>query len=137
MIKTLLIYTMISTVVFITGCASTNIESAHSSFKTKITTSGLKHFEVRAKTDTNKNKPRDKSERKRQQRRAKRVNVKHETNKLHDLASRHLDENNFCREGYWTIEVDLDTRMKRLRGECNDVASQSDRESFPDTIVRW
>lgn len=54
-----------------------------------------------------------------------------------NAADAHLEKNNFCREGYWVLNLDVRSPIVSLRGECNDKASEEEREKFPDTIAEW
>jgi hypothetical protein len=43
-----------------------------------------------------------------------------------------LDTTAYCRDGYLTLERYLANGIARIRGECRDGASDSDREKFPN-----
>lgn len=48
-----------------------------------------------------------------------------------------LEKNGFCREGYLLLGRFAGQNQYRLRGECKDLASDQDRQQFPNTIQRW
>jgi len=39
----------------------------------------------------------------------------------------------YCREGYWLLERNINHQRISLRGECNELASETDREKYPNT----
>lgn len=44
--------------------------------------------------------------------------------------------NQYCREGYLVLEKKLGASSAMIRGECNDLATEVDREAFPNTHNR-
>lgn len=57
--------------------------------------------------------------------------------KLQKTAEELIEQNQYCREGFWVLKFDIDIKGYFLRGECNDLASAEDRKRFPDTIALW
>jgi hypothetical protein len=51
---------------------------------------------------------------------------------LHAAVQAKLDATAYCRDGYLTLERYLANGIARIRGECRDGASDSDREKFPN-----
>ena len=103
-------------------------------FKTRISNSGLKHFQLQLKLaqDThdsplrrNKEKPQGRSAYKQQQK------------LLYVLATREIEKNHFCRTGFWEIENAADARYPYIRGECNEPATQQDRLDFGVDDLVW
>ncbi|MFT5083354.1 MAG: hypothetical protein ACI9Y1_001396 [Lentisphaeria bacterium] len=118
------------------GCASTP-EINETSFKTKITDTGLKHFELKFSRQT---PERDLSlDAVHRQERLERSRQKPKTieRALNKIALAHIESNGYCTSGYWVIESDTLSRAASLRGECNELASKQDRQNFPNTIKRW
>ena len=51
----------------------------------------------------------------------------------HELKSRlaeKLEENSYCRKGYFELERSLNKTIYTIRGECNESATAADRKSF-------
>lgn len=102
-------------------------------FKTRISSSGLKHFQLQLKLaqDTH-NSP--------LQRKAKpqsRSAYKQQQQLLYVLATREIEKNQFCRTGFWEIENAADARFPYIRGECNEAATQQDRLNFGEGDLVW
>lgn len=129
------------TLTLIQGCAKTpNKQQLEDSFRTRISSEGLKHFELRffvqsteqAQQNNNshaQNRPSPPQHSRRQFKKSR----SHMTN----LAEHIVDKKGFCAKGFWVIDFDKDLRGYYLRGECNDIASISDRDNFPDTLMYW
>ncbi len=50
--------------------------------------------------------------------------------KMADELEIRLDQNGYCREGYTEIESYFSRGSGQIRGECNEVATEMDRQSF-------
>lgn len=116
------------------SCASSNSKYP-TSFKTRISETGLKHFELRLaglyyqpkqRATQNDRSPKSAS-------RQHTKNLRTMRNTARDI----VKENGFCQQDFWVLDFDIDARGHFLRGECNDQASDADRERFPDTINLW
>lgn len=118
----------------VVSCSSPEKLIRGTSFNTKITQSGLKHFEVSLRGAPVDAEPKEGTPA--PQRPKPRRGGRSEKQML-KIADIYLEENAFCRQGYWVMEVDVLRPIPRLRGECNDLASDEDRQRFPDTISRW
>ena len=55
---------------------------------------------------------------------------------LDDRLTIKLNENGFCREGYTTIEQRSQMNAVALRGQCNEPATEIDREMFPNPAAK-
>ena len=51
---------------------------------------------------------------------------------LHEAVQTRLDANGYCRDGYLALERYQANGIARIRGECRDGATDSDREQFPN-----
>lgn len=121
------------------ACAQNTADKSYNeSFLTHINQSGLKHFELRY---THSHSPRSTQSQKNlysgealqrdaesYQRRRKYLDVR-----LREL----LTSNGFCREGFLPLDFNSDWDSYYLRGECYDLATDADRQNFPDTITQW
>lgn len=131
------------------GCANQGLPSQLTSiFHTRITQSGLKHFEVRIVPIAYKEAIENgaviaqgeettyfaNGERKRVN--SDRVAKKNEK-RLHHEIEELIKDNNYCRSGYWVLDSNYYGSAPFVRGECNDLATASDRELFPDNIKFW
>lgn len=71
------------------------------------------------------------------QKRRKQIN---KGKKVRSLLAHHLnekiEENNFCKEGYWIISEDPFHDIPYLRGECNDAATAEDIATFTNRANR-
>lgn len=127
--------TYIITITFLVSCTSVKQPKGSTiDFKTRISSSGLKHFQLQLKLaqDTrdgslsrNKKKPQGRSAYKQQQK------------LLYILATREIEKNHFCRTGFWEIENAADARFPYIRGECNEVATEQDRLNFGEGDLIW
>ena len=123
----------------LSACASNNIpKNANTSFLTRISESGLKHFQIQIKPNKKK-EAQKKPSRKRNQRsaRSNKSQFKETQKFLLSAAKEKNAEIQFCREGFWVLKNDADAIRPYLRGECNDQASIEDRKTFPQTLLRW
>jgi hypothetical protein len=118
------------------ACAPTAPREDSVHFHTRITESGLKHFQVTVilppehrSQHTNPQQNTRFSIEERAARRAEKV--------LKYTAELKIQETQFCREGYWFLGNNYYGRKVHIRGECNDTATAADREKFPDTLLYW
>lgn len=130
MILKLLICPLILT---LSACASGPGALTQSAFRSKITESGLKHFELSINPDSYLNKKLRPSRNIRDP--LKRKNKL--TSSLSNIANQHIGENQFCKSGFWVLETQTFSPRIRLRGECNELATRQDRIDFPDTVIEW
>lgn len=52
--------------------------------------------------------------------------------RLENVLERELNKSNFCHQGYRETERVAEPPMVYIRGECNEAASEEDRERFPN-----
>jgi len=134
----LIIFILITS--FSIGCSTTKKDKKHASFDTRISESGLKHFELRLGGVHAKN---GNSQRTRQSNQNNRPPTsyarQHKKNqkRLEKVAHALIADNQYCREDFWVLDFDIDTRGYFLRGECNDLATSEDRIRFKDSIKNW
>lgn len=117
------------------ACTSSHYRYQNTEFATRISNSGLKHFQVSAQTPAamqQRNTPGSPAQQNEGMPSPARVK-----SILIDAADAHIALNRFCRSGYWVLDLDAHSPTIRLRGECNEKASQEEREKFPDTISQW
>lgn len=129
--------------VLIAGCSSGLSGSQKTEFTTRITSSGLKHFQLRIIPErnelqdeqtppkhsrTNTRQPEDKNP----DRTAYRIEKI-----LINQAETELALNGFCHDGYWVLDKNAYDRTPWIRGECNETATKRDRELYPDTLSNW
>lgn len=121
------------------GCANRERLIEHTSFNTKITNSGLKHFEIYlAKRVPNASTGKEQDEKDKvilSQKPASKS--KRSPRHLKKIADIYIEDTQYCRTGYWIMEIDVYRPVPRLRGECNEAASDEDRKLFADSIQRW
>jgi len=114
------------------ACAGSNqAKLFDSQFKTRISEAGLKHFELRyyqARPNNFNSPTRDTSPQ---------PSLKKQKRLMHKHAESIIEDNQFCREGFWLLNFELDLKGPFLRGECNDLATEKDRSLFPDDIQNW
>lgn len=132
--NTLAFVTLLSTILL--GCTSAKPSYSPSAFKTRISDSGLKHFELRSAPPRNRQSNRSQPTRENPGRRNANQ-FKKFVSKMTDAASEIIQENEYCRTGFWVLDFDLDTRGYFLRGECNELATKEDKTNYPDTISNW
>jgi len=128
----------------LSACAS-NKPAMQTEFKTRITESGLKHFQLGFKKKhppaeagnmpANRNQQRARRDgggpppRRRDSKRSEKALLK--------TLEEQIAANQFCREGYWILDKNFMGRDTYIRGECNETATAQDRSNFPDTIHNW
>jgi len=123
------------------SCSSSGRLPEHigAEFTTRITSSGLKHFQMRlmrkpgAPVENKVRRPADSGMQARKPEQAARKAEK----LLLSQAEQAVDVSNFCREGYWLIDENYYGNTPFVRGECNETATEEDRKNFPDTITKW
>ncbi len=134
----------LSCLLFLSACSSTGLpDNMRADFKTRITSSGLKHFQLQLVPDAS--TVEDKAPKKRRspsggsqqgrpnpERQARNIE-----NMLLSQAEELIEINGFCSEGFWLLDKSLYQRMPYIRAECNEAATQEDRALFPDTLHRW
>lgn len=128
----------------LTGCISNPLGNAKVDFKTRITSTNLKQFELRVhRPDNGLSQTQEALQKSRRQSRqpARSGRDIRRTDYLETQMLARLDEliaqNQFCRDGYWVITTETYGDEPYVRGECNDTATQADRQHFPDTITYW
>lgn len=114
------------------GCASNRQAPTPENFGTFITADGLKLFELRFARPSREirvgESQRQVSPRREQQRLAR--------DRLNTLEAT-LEATKFCREGYTLLGRYAGETIERLRGECQERATEEDRARFPNDILRW
>lgn len=138
MIKALHAFILIAAIFSLTACQSTkDYEAVGQSFRSRISSSGLKHFELRiraSRQDYESQAPRQQPAN--SPRRS--VNRFDKVQRLlKNSAEYTIEQNQYCREGFWILDQDVDLRGFYLRGECNEQATESDRETYPDNLHDW
>ncbi|PCK08758.1 MAG: hypothetical protein COA42_07565 [Alteromonadaceae bacterium] len=119
------------------ACVNKSPNRELAKFDTRITESGLKHFQVTIKHNRKEQSPED-SLGKRSRRNKKDKRTLEQTRKhLIQLADVHILENHYCRNGYWLLDEQLYPPKQHIRGECNDAANKQDKQDYPDTIHHW
>jgi hypothetical protein len=119
------------------SCTSSKVyDAVGHSFKSRISKSGLKHFELRLKIPKQQLPLQDNKRQRPRKGRAKNQFEKIEKilQKSADLA---IEKNQYCQEGYWVLDLDIDLRGPYIRGECNDLATEADKQNFPETLKQW
>lgn len=124
------------------GCSSGRFDDSAQSFRTRITESGLKHFELRLSYARQERviqvDPRSRTQR---QRPSSHPETKREGERLVDDMKERLAkimaQNDFCRDGYWVLKAEPFYRTPYIRGECHDLATPEDRVRYPDTLLTW
>jgi len=121
--------------VVLSGCAATSSKYP-TSFKTRLSDAGLKHFELRIAGLNYRPEQRPNSNTRQS---ATSVSKQHKKNRktMIKAAEELIEQNQFCRDGFWVLDFDIDVRGHFLRGECNEQATAEDRSRFPDTIRLW
>ncbi len=120
-----------------TGCASQRGSLDKTDFRTRITGSGLKHFEVRVKRDKPDGRQVKNLDPQQRQRQELRLSSTRLQKRLQKAADRHIEESGFCQNGYWIMETNTYSPLISLRGECNEPARDEDIRRFPNTIEQW
>ncbi len=120
--------------IVITGCSSSDKKRLQQSdFKTKITSSKLKHFELSIQHNSFTERkmlssPNTSNPKKRRARISK---------SMKKIIDAYLEQNQYCRTGFWIIETHSYKAGLQLRGECNELATVEDIRKFPNTITQW
>jgi len=106
----------------LSACSGTKpAASFNDEFSTEITGDGTKfftyirHFPGGTKGGRGKGKGKDKSD-----------------NSLREAVQARLDTSGYCRDGYLALERYQANGIARIRGECRDGATDSDRKLFPN-----
>ncbi|MFT7558229.1 MAG: hypothetical protein ACI93R_000121 [Flavobacteriales bacterium] len=125
--------------VFTTGCTSNKHSTKiGESFRTRISSSNLKHFELRIRTNKDDTTILEKQSPRKSRQQPRRTN---QYKKLENIFTRaaelKLEETGFCRDGFWKLDYDIDFKGPYFRGECYDTASAEDKANFPDTLEQW
>lgn len=121
------------------GCTSTKVpKDAKVEFKTRISSGGLKHFQLRLNYDP---EQREQIRPRRQERPTSANQARTEFNKkqelLRALAHKEIAINKFCITGFWEIENAADARNPYIRGECNETATEKDKITFSKSDLTW
>lgn len=102
---------------------------------TRITTTGLKQFEVtfpyapRQLVLTGRGNKKDERNRDDAGRLPRQ--------RMEQIVAARISETGYCREGYLLLGTQAGNTVQRVRGECRDLANEQDRMRFEDTITRW
>ena len=138
--KLLITLIAITAVLSAASCSSVKKDKENAQFSTRISSSNLKHFELRIgrgrQGDQAQGSARPSRQNNRPQRNPARE-YKNRSKQMRKVAAAIIEENNYCREDFWVLDFDTDTRGNYLRGECYDLATPADRERFPDSIKNW
>ena len=120
------------------ACSSTRVSDDSVHFHTRITDTGLKHFQLSiilqpenqpSRRNAYNNNPSRYSPEERAANKAEKL--------LKTMTEIKIQETQYCREGYWFLDEKLYSRKVYIRGECNDTATNADRKNFPDTLLYW
>lgn len=124
----------------LSACSSGRFNDSAQSFKTRITDSGLKHFELRLSYARQERiiqvDPRSRSQRPSNQPETKREGERL-VDGMKDRLAEIMEQNDYCREGYWILKAEPFDRTPYIRGECHDLATPEDRARYPDTLLIW
>lgn len=125
-------------ILIICGCSNTKAPTHYKeSFTTRISDSGLKHFELRYQFGHEDAALQPPHHQNRQSPRDSAKQFKKERKTLIKRAQEIIAEKQYCEKGFWVIDFNTNRRGKYLRGECNDISTSADRDKFPDTLLRW
>lgn len=143
LIKTLYILFILSV---ITGCSFQKNEPSdfetlvNDRFNTNIRSNGIKLFTYQAKiaslNDTNDPMPRQQRTEQTRQGKPSRSERSEEdltewTQQIELGLTKTLNMTGYCREGYIELSRLIEADRGEIRGECNEGATQADREKFP------
>ncbi len=129
---------LILAALFASACASKSpLKNDKQHFYTRISDSGLKHFELRNMRKKNQPPQTPRSNRKTSRSTDPAQVYEYAKKRMENQAKAVIEENNYCRDGFWIIEFERDIEGLYMRGECYDTASTEDRKKFPDTISNW
>ena len=110
----------------LSACSGTKPASAlNDEFSTEITGDGTKFFTYIRHLPGATEGGRDKSKRK-----GKRKGKSDDS--LREAVQARLDTSGYCRDGYLALERYQANGIARIRGECRDGATDSDRKQFPN-----
>jgi len=133
-IKTALVFFSI----LLSACANKPAKSLDSyQFLTRISDSGLKHFELREKRLKQRTPPASANRPIGGATIITKSDFKRKRKALQKVARELLEEKQYCKQGFWVLEADIDFRGPFIRGECNDLATAEDRQQFADTLANW
>ncbi|SMF00679.1 hypothetical protein SAMN02745866_00055 [Alteromonadaceae bacterium Bs31] len=135
------IFLVLSCMSMLAACSSTNVpKNMLVDFKTRITSSGLKHFQLQivpnkeAMAERSSNRRRaDGDQRRSNPDRLARNNERMLVAQAQEL----IALNGYCKKGFWLLDKSLYGHAPYIRAECNDTATKEDRAQFPDTLHRW
>jgi len=126
------IFFLTCAILLLSSCSSTEIREDAIHFHTRITSSGLKHFQVSIilppaqrqpkRRDGNNNRSSSTSPEEQAARRAEKL--------LIETSAAKILETQFCRDGYWFLGNNFYNRKVFIRGECNETATNEDREKW-------
>lgn len=137
MFKTLTIFTSLLLALNLSACSSHPGKGFKQDFRTRISDSGLKHFELAYQRAG----PPERNDSGTREGRGRTKDTKREFKRIKEGMTEHaqliITENQYCREGFWVIDFNSNTRSRILRGECNELASVADKAQFPDTLSKW
>jgi hypothetical protein len=122
----------------LTACQSTKeYEAIGQSFRSRISESGLKHFELRLRASRQDFEMRGPPQQSQNSPR-KSFNRFDKVQRLLERSAEYtIAQNQYCRDGFWVLDQDVDLRGFYLRGECNEKATEADRQAYPDSIHDW
>lgn len=124
-----------------TGCSMrTKVES--STFQTRINESKLKHFIVSTPAQPAKiTQKRNQQYQTNPRRSAEARRDKKTEQQLLKIAEIKITTTQFCSTGYWVIETSPRAytfdKQPFLRGECNELATETDIDNFPNQFKHW
>ncbi len=129
-------------ILFFCGCSSTKPpKNSETQFTTRITSSGLKHFQIQLLPLETELRTIDTRNTRRRNGAPNAPTSERSTRRTESIlvaqANMKIAETGYCKEGYWLLDKNLFGHSPLLRGECNDLATNIDRTQFPDTILRW
>lgn len=101
--------------------------------QTRITSGGLKLFELRLPVREHRVEPPTNPHRR--QRRS--PDDRHSQKPIHQMVDQALEQSGYCRDGYVLLGRYAGETVRRIRGECRERATEDDRHRFPDTVERW
>lgn len=132
-------------ILLLTGCASYDVpEGSELQFLTKITSSNLKHFEIKLLRSDGRIGSGAESiipPRNSRPTAARSTRQISQTEKIERILATQLElkmaETQYCSSGYWILDSYSYGEEPYLRGECNETATLEDRKRFPNTIKHW
>lgn len=138
-------FTLLAGILLASGCSSNkNAQLINPNFLTRISDSGLKHFQIQAQRAGKKDEQRSRRQRannnggdSRPSARSQNKLFKNIQKQLYQSAELKIEETQYCRSGFWVLNTEADATRPFLRGECNEKATKADRAQFPTTLLRW